>query len=62
MIGAGASGLALTDTLVSDADVDVDIVDRNDASIGHWVHAYPFVDEVRTWTRSESSSAPAALT
>ncbi|MEM7141873.1 MAG: NAD(P)-binding protein [Actinomycetota bacterium] len=43
VIGAGASGLALVDTLVSAADVDVVVVDRREAPGGHWVDAYPFV-------------------
>ncbi len=44
VVGVGTSGLAFTDTLVAHADdVDVVLVDRNDAPGGHWVHAYPFV-------------------
>ncbi len=37
--GAGASGLAFTDTLVDEADVEVTAVDRRDAPGGHWVDA-----------------------
>ena len=43
VVGAGASGLAFTDTLIAEADVDVTVVDRQDAPGGHWLHAYPFV-------------------
>lgn len=44
VIGAGASGLAFTDTLVAQADVDVLLVDRATQPGGHWIHAYPFVE------------------
>ena len=44
VIGAGASGLAFTDTLVAGRqDAEVLVVDRNDGPGGHWRHAYPFV-------------------
>ncbi len=43
VVGAGASGLAFTDALVAEADVEVTVVDRQDAPGGHWSHAYPFV-------------------
>ena len=43
VVGAGASGLAFTDTLVAEADVQVTVVDRREAPGGHWLHAYPFV-------------------
>ena len=43
VIGAGASGMAFTDALVADADVDVVIVDRRHNPGGHWNDAYPFV-------------------
>jgi NAD(P)-binding Rossmann-like domain len=43
VVGAGASGLAFTDALVAEADVDVMVVDRQAAPGGHWLHAYPFV-------------------
>ena len=42
-MGAGASGLAFTDALVAEADVEVTVVDRQEAPGGHWLHAYPFV-------------------
>jgi glycine/D-amino acid oxidase-like deaminating enzyme len=58
VIGAGASGLAFTDTLVAHADVDVVLVDRNDAPGGHWVHAYPFV--VLHSPRRSTASTPCA--
>ncbi|HEX6489429.1 MAG TPA: FAD/NAD(P)-binding protein [Candidatus Dormibacteraeota bacterium] len=43
VVGAGASGLAFTDTLIASQDVDVLIVDRQHAPGGHWLSAYPFV-------------------
>jgi hypothetical protein len=43
VIGAGASGLAFTDALVAEADVEVTVIDRQRAPGGHWLHAYPFV-------------------
>jgi hypothetical protein len=43
VVGAGAMGLAFSDTLVSETDATVVIVDRNDQPGGHWTAAYPFV-------------------
>jgi hypothetical protein len=43
VVGAGASGLALVDALVAEADVEVTLIDRRRAPGGHWLHAYPFV-------------------
>jgi hypothetical protein len=43
VIGAGASGMAFTDALVANADVDVVMVDRRHSPGGHWNDAYPFV-------------------
>jgi cation diffusion facilitator CzcD-associated flavoprotein CzcO len=44
VVGAGASGMAFVDTLLSlDADSRVVLVDREDRPGGHWLHAYPFV-------------------
>ncbi len=43
VIGAGGSGMAFTDALVADADVDVVMVDRRHGPGGHWNDAYPFV-------------------
>ena len=43
VVGAGASGLAFADALVSEADVEVTVIDRRPAPGGHWVDAYPFV-------------------
>src|ERR1700749_3520674 len=36
-------GLPFTDTLVSESDATVVVVDRNDQPGGHWTTAYPFV-------------------
>jgi len=44
VIGAGASGLAFTDTLLAETeDVEVTVIDRQAAPGGHWLRAYPFV-------------------
>lgn len=43
VIGAGAMGLAFTDTLVAESGATVVIVDRHDQPGGHWTTAYPFV-------------------
>lgn len=43
VVGAGASGMAFVDTLLSLTDARVVIVDREAQPGGHWLHAYPFV-------------------
>ncbi len=43
VVGAGAMGMAFTDTLIEHADVHVTLVDRRHAAGGHWQDAYPFV-------------------
>ncbi len=43
VVGAGAMGMAFTDTLVDHADVRVALVDRRHSVSGHWLQAYPFV-------------------
>jgi cation diffusion facilitator CzcD-associated flavoprotein CzcO len=43
VVGAGASGLAFADSLLTEADVDVVLVDRREHAGGHWRDAYPFV-------------------
>lgn len=43
VVGAGASGLAFTDTLVDHSDARVALVDRRAGVGGHWREAYPFV-------------------
>ena len=43
IIGAGAAGLAFADTLVTESDAHITIVDRNGQPGGHWNDAYPFV-------------------
>jgi len=43
VVGAGAMGMAFTDTLIDHADVHVTLVDRRHAASGHWQDAYPFV-------------------
>ena len=43
VIGAGATGMAFVDTLVSETTATVAVVDRNHQPGGHWTTAYPFV-------------------
>ena len=43
VVGAGAMGMAFTDSLIDHADVDVTLVDRRHVAGGHWQDAYPFV-------------------
>ncbi|MGD1240719.1 NAD(P)-binding protein [Mycobacterium seoulense] len=43
VVGAGAMGMAFVDTLVSETDARVVLVDRNHQPGGHWTMAYPFV-------------------
>ncbi|KAH6716397.1 pyridine nucleotide-disulfide oxidoreductase-domain-containing protein [Leptodontidium sp. MPI-SDFR-AT-0119] len=43
VIGAGAMGMAFTDTLLTDTKATVAIVDRYAQPGGHWSVAYPFV-------------------
>ena len=43
VIGAGAAGMAFTDSLLEHSDATVTIVDRRHAPGGHWQEAYPFV-------------------
>lgn len=43
VVGAGAMGMASTDTLIDHANVRVALVDRRHAPGGHWLEAYPFV-------------------
>ena len=43
VIGAGAMGMAFTDTLLSESDANVAIVDRHGRPGGPWNIAYPYV-------------------
>jgi hypothetical protein len=44
VVGAGASGMAFVDALISETDdVDAVLVDRRHRPGGHWLDAYPFV-------------------
>lgn len=43
VIGAGATGLAFADTLLSESDAHITLVDRHGQPGGHWNEAYPFV-------------------
>jgi hypothetical protein len=43
VVGGGAMGMAFTDTLISESEASVVIVDRAHQPGGHWNTAYPFV-------------------
>ena len=43
VVGAGAAGMAFTDSLIAESDADVVLVDRRHRPGGHWNSAYPFV-------------------
>jgi hypothetical protein len=43
VIGAGAVGLAFTDTLLAETDARITLIDRHGKPGGHWNDAYPFV-------------------
>lgn len=43
VIGAGAMGMAFTDTLLSETNARMVMVDRHHQPGGHWNNAYPFV-------------------
>jgi len=43
VVGAGASGMAFSDTLLEQTDADITLVDRRHRPGGHWLDAYPFV-------------------
>ena len=43
VVGAGATGMAFVDALISATDADVVMVDRRHRPGGHWLDAYPFV-------------------
>jgi cation diffusion facilitator CzcD-associated flavoprotein CzcO len=39
VVGAGAMGMAFVDTLITETDTTVVLVDRNDQPGGHWINA-----------------------
>jgi hypothetical protein len=43
IIGAGAQGMAFADTLLTETDAHITIVDRHSKPGGHWNDAYSFV-------------------
>lgn len=43
IIGSGTTGLAFADTLITESDSHITIVDRHGKPGGHWNDAYPFV-------------------
>lgn len=43
IVGAGAAGMAFADTLLSETDASLALVDRRARPGGHWNDAYPFV-------------------
>ena len=43
IVGAGAAGMAFADSLLTDSEATLVMVDRHDKPGGHWNDAYPFV-------------------
>ncbi len=43
VVGAGASGMAFADSLITSSDAEVVIVDRRHGPGGHWNDTYPFI-------------------
>lgn len=43
IIGAGASGMAFADVVLSESDASIIIIDKEHKPGGHWNHAYSFV-------------------
>lgn len=43
IVGSGAVGMAFADTLLTETDANIMIVDRHHKPGGHWNEAYPFV-------------------
>lgn len=43
VVGSGAAGMAFTDTLISESDAQVIMIDRRSTPGGHWNDRYPFV-------------------
>ena len=43
IVGAGAAGMAFADSLATESDADIVLVDRRHRPGGHWNDAYPFV-------------------
>jgi hypothetical protein len=43
VVGAGAAGMAFTDSLIGESENNVVLVDRRSGPGGHWNNAYPFV-------------------
>ena len=43
VVGAGATAMSFVDTLLSESDVEITLVDRRYRPGGHWNDAYPFV-------------------
>jgi hypothetical protein len=67
VVGAGATAMAFVDTLLSESDASVLMVDRHHRPGGHWNDAYPFVRlhqpsayygvasrELSPWTRDQT--------
>jgi hypothetical protein len=74
VIGGGATAMAFVDTLLSESDAQIVMVDRNHRPGGHWNHAYSFVGlhqpsafygvnsrELGNWTKDETGLNQACL-
>lgn len=56
--GAGAVGMAFADSIFTESDATMVLVDRNDRPGGHWIDAYPFVRLHQPSSSYGVSSAP----
>ena len=43
IVGAGATGMAFADSLITESNATIVMVDKHDAPGGHWNEAYPFL-------------------
>jgi len=43
IIGSGAVGMAFADTIMTETDASIVMVDKHSQPGGHWNDAYPFV-------------------
>ncbi len=43
IMGAGAAGMAFADSVFTETDATIVMVDRHDRPGGHWNDVYPFV-------------------
>ncbi len=61
IMGAGAAGMAFADSVLTETEATLVIVDRRDRPGGHWNDAYPFVRLHQPASYYGVNSAPARL-